>query len=396
MDGQRLMVISGTYGADSSEYRTEVESFSKIIAHGNAGTGPAWFEVKTKSGQIMQFGNSTDSRVLAQGKTTARNWALNKVSDTKGNYFTVTYTNDTTSGQAYPTRVDYTANDRASLAAYNSVRFVYDSRPDVVPAYQVGSLQQTTVRLINVQTYADSAMVADYRLAYTQGSSTNRSQLTSVTLCDGAGSTCLPATTFTWQSGTATATTNVASANGTLSGYRPYVGDFNGDGIADVMWDAENLTPSTSTGTRVLWTGTGGNFTSTSNFAGQNGQLSGYAPVIADYNRDGRSDVWWYAANGGGSTGANTRWFSTSSGSFTVAAGPTVNGAVVGSPSDLDGDGRADMTWTTTNFMRMWISNANGTSPNLPTSMAAPPILGGAGAAFMPAGWTSTATVSPT
>ena len=165
MDGQRLIVTSGTYGADGSEYRTEIESFSRVIAHGTAGNGPAWFEVRTKSGQVMQFGNSTDSRVLAQGKTTARDWALNKVADTKNNYFTVTYTNDTTNGQAYPTRIDYTANDGASLAAYNSVRFVYASRPDIVPAYQAGSLRQITVRLTNVQTYAGASMVADYRLA---------------------------------------------------------------------------------------------------------------------------------------------------------------------------------------------------------------------------------------
>ena len=75
MDGQRLIVTSGTHGADGSEYRSEIESFSRVIAHGTAGDGPAWFEVKTKSGQVMQFGNSTDSRVLAQGKTTARDWA---------------------------------------------------------------------------------------------------------------------------------------------------------------------------------------------------------------------------------------------------------------------------------------------------------------------------------
>jgi len=30
LDGQRLMLISGTYGADGSQYRTEIESFSKI------------------------------------------------------------------------------------------------------------------------------------------------------------------------------------------------------------------------------------------------------------------------------------------------------------------------------------------------------------------------------
>ncbi len=196
----------------------------------------------------------------------------------------------------------------------------------MVPAYHAGSLRKTTVRLSKVQTYAGAAMVADYRLAYAQGSATGRSQLTSVTLCDGAGSACLPATTFAWQSGTTATTTitNIAGQNGTLSGYRPYVADFNGDGLADIMWDAESQTPATSTGTRVLWTGTGGgDFTVTSNFAGQDGQLSGYVPVIADFNRDGRPDVWWYAADLNGSTGATKQWMSTSSGSYTVATGPS-------------------------------------------------------------------------
>jgi hypothetical protein len=84
LDGQRLMAINnGTNGAEGTEYRTEIESFSRAISHGTAGTGPAWFEVHTKSGQIMEFGH-TDSQVLAQGQTTARSWAINKVSDTKG------------------------------------------------------------------------------------------------------------------------------------------------------------------------------------------------------------------------------------------------------------------------------------------------------------------------
>ena len=59
MDGQRLVAISGTYGADGTQYRTEVDGFSEIISHGSVGTGPAWFEVHTKAGQIMQFGNTT-------------------------------------------------------------------------------------------------------------------------------------------------------------------------------------------------------------------------------------------------------------------------------------------------------------------------------------------------
>jgi hypothetical protein len=34
LDGQRLVAISGTYGADGTEYRTEIESFSKVISRG--------------------------------------------------------------------------------------------------------------------------------------------------------------------------------------------------------------------------------------------------------------------------------------------------------------------------------------------------------------------------
>ena len=81
------------------------------------------------------------------------------------------------------------------------MRFVYANRPDVIPIYHAGSLIQTTVRLTDVQTYAGATLVADYKLAYQQGTATNRSQLLSVTLCDGANK-CLPATKFTWQNGT--------------------------------------------------------------------------------------------------------------------------------------------------------------------------------------------------
>ena len=80
----------------------------------------------------------------------------------------------------------------------------------------------------------------------------------------------------------------------------------------------------TPSSTSVLWTATGGGgFSVNGNFAGLNGQLSGYSPVVADFNRDGRTDVWWYIPDGV-TAGGSTQWMSTSSGTFTVAAGPPV------------------------------------------------------------------------
>jgi Salmonella virulence plasmid 65kDa B protein len=111
LDGQRLIAFNGgAYGVDGTAYRTEIESFSRVIQHG---TPPAWFEVHTKAGQVMEFGNTMDSLILAQGKSVARNWALDKVTDTKGNYLTVTYVNDAVDGQAYPSEIDYTGNAAA-------------------------------------------------------------------------------------------------------------------------------------------------------------------------------------------------------------------------------------------------------------------------------------------
>ena len=70
LDGQRLVLIAGAYGADGAEYRTERESFTRTISYGTAGNGPAWFKVWTRPGQIMGYGNTTDSRIEAQVQST--------------------------------------------------------------------------------------------------------------------------------------------------------------------------------------------------------------------------------------------------------------------------------------------------------------------------------------
>jgi RHS repeat-associated protein len=227
MEGQRLVAISGTYGATGTEYRTEIDGFTKVVSYGSSGSGPAYFKAWTKSGQIIEFGNTSDSRILAAGKTTARSWAANKISDTKGNYLTISYTNDNTNGQAYPSRIDYTGN--TGVSPYNSVQFSYMTRLDVTPTYQVGSLQQTTVLLSHIKTYQGTNLVYDYQLSYRAGTSTTHSRLTSVALCDTNGA-CLAPTTFGWQGGTGMLAMTAAPSTRTQE---MYAADYNGDGIID-------------------------------------------------------------------------------------------------------------------------------------------------------------------
>ena len=110
LDGQRLIAISGSDGANGTEYGTERESFAKVDSNGTAGNGPLWFKVWTKSGQVIEYGNSADSRIEAQGKPSVRVWAVNKISDTKGNYLTVSYVEDAANSDFRPDRIEYTAN----------------------------------------------------------------------------------------------------------------------------------------------------------------------------------------------------------------------------------------------------------------------------------------------
>jgi hypothetical protein len=63
LDGQRLIAIDGVEGASGTEYRTELNAFSKILSHGTQGNGPKQFEVWTKAGERFEYGYTSDSRV---------------------------------------------------------------------------------------------------------------------------------------------------------------------------------------------------------------------------------------------------------------------------------------------------------------------------------------------
>jgi hypothetical protein len=244
LDGARLMVVNGmAYGANGAEYRTEIDKFLKIVSYGQAGSGPAYFTVQTKGGELMEFGYTENSRIQAVGKAEARVWALDKISDVKGNYLTVSYFKDiTTNGEYHPVQIDYTANQ--GLSPNRHVKFEYTLRNDRIPQYVGGSKVLTTYLLTNVKTYQggdtieSSTLVRDYRLTYELGAATARSRLTSITECAGSNpnNPCMPSNLFSWQEGILNnyqgATVDFPSG---WDSSRVFVGDFNGDGISDLL-----------------------------------------------------------------------------------------------------------------------------------------------------------------
>src|SRR5450830_814157 len=212
LDGQRLIAITGTYGADGTEYRAELANFAKIISYGTAGTGPSWFKVWTKGGQIIEYGNTTDSKIEAAGIATVRLWGVNKISDTKGNYLTATYIEDNPNGEAYLSRIDYTGNATATptLTPYASVQLTYATRPDTTTDYQAGKVIKTQHRITDIKTYTGTTLIKDYKLSYANTGAyhvntsnvADGSVLTQFQECDGqATPTCQKPITFNWIAG---------------------------------------------------------------------------------------------------------------------------------------------------------------------------------------------------
>jgi hypothetical protein len=400
LDGERLVAISGAYGADGTEYRTATEGFSRIYSRGSAGGGPAWFEVRTKSGQTMKFGDTADSRVLAQGKNITREWLLHQLYDVKGNYYVVNYYLDTTNGSAYPFRIDYTGNTNAGLTPANSIGFVYDSsRIDIEYAYHVDSIIKTNLRLTNIQTFSGALMVSDYRIAYGSGAS-GRSRVDRVTLCSAAGS-CTPATSFAWQGSASLPGTSPFSAQ--WSGYNFIVGDWNGDGRADLILQSKGAGESimlvsdengqlAATGFKPTWwradwydiytgdwNGTGRTgialiakidlapcyfFLST----GSAFEMMPFTPnwggariAVGDWNGDGKSDLFWYSP---GSDAATYLFVSLGNGWFTQSGPPLAGwGTYDVYVGDWNGDGRSDIAFISkTDGHRCYFLTSNGTT----------------------------------
>jgi RHS repeat-associated protein len=285
LNGKRLVSITpgSLYGLDGTEYRTEVESFTKVISHGSFGAGPAWFEVWMRDGTILEFGNTEDSKIGAPGTNVVRLWALNKLRDRWGNYYTVSY-NRYATGEYTPLRIDYTGNANVPLAPYNSVQFTFETRPDPSSYYVGSSKINQDYRLANVKTYAEGVLVKDFRITYDTSSATGKSRVTSITECAGDGVTCLGPSNFTYSAGGGGMLLGGGAGLVDLgTGLFPYApswfqkGDFNGDGVQDVLIGGSGLL-------KICY---GPAFTQcTQQFGDGNSKV-----LVGDFNGDGVSDL---------------------------------------------------------------------------------------------------------
>ncbi len=348
LNGERLMAVKGAYGADGTEYRTFFEEFSKVISHGSSATGPTSFTVYKKTGEILTYGGTTDSRFQRNTEDHVRTWALSKLADAKGNYISYSYHNDRPNGEFYINRIDYTGNDVQGLAPYNHVSFLYEDRDDKINHYKAGDKITLTKRLNKIQVFTESQLAHEYRIVYGAGD-TGRSRITSITECANA-ETCFKPTVFEWNDGETINTLSFKSrtiqrgeTSGVINlepslygGYLESPADYNGDGTTDFIIMQRNKldTNCRQKPIRILFSNSDGTFSNGPDFsfATCNFELGGGY----DFNGDGKSDAYAY----------NAIYLSNGDGTFlkkdVVVDGSNNEAFFPTNIADFTGDGRAD------------------------------------------------------
>ena len=223
LDGAELVPVGGGIYRQKNEGR-----FVRVRRNGDH------FEVDLPDGTLMRYGLSSEARVegTLDGAPVAFSWALERVVDRWGNQVAYVYGKD--GGQPYLEEIEYNLRPGA---AQNRVVLEYEQRPDALFDYRARFPVRTGQRLSRVSAYALGQLVRRYELGYDVGN--GMSLLSSVTQYGSDGVTSLPPVRF-WYSRLDGAGRPVGM--GTVPDFIPGPGtgndelvDVDGDGYPDLL-----------------------------------------------------------------------------------------------------------------------------------------------------------------
>ncbi|MFK4149307.1 FG-GAP-like repeat-containing protein [Streptomyces sp. NPDC004065] len=262
LDGMKLVPVE-TDG-DEVEYRTENDTFAKVTATSAGSVGLSDFEVRLKNGRIRTYTPVTAPRMQSKvtwtkGATPVIGnlsepagtphvmWLIDEERDRAGNSMHFEYTNTVSQGalEIVPDRITYTAHGDEPGRRY--VRIRTEARPDPRFSWTSGVKIRLSRRVSAIESYAPNPvtqqMVSKYVLSYGPPGAEDRSLLTSIEQCAGAGG-CLWKKNFDWSLTTrqptftnkmiGTASPPAQSGGDRASAASLVVADLNGDGLDDI------------------------------------------------------------------------------------------------------------------------------------------------------------------
>lgn len=193
LNGQRLILKTGTYGYNGSTYTPEGDPYTIVTLHNNINTSACWFSVVCADGKTYQLGNTSNSRlsfVNRKSKECIAAWYINQTTDVHSNL--VKYYYITTHYNLRPVRIEYGLNTAKSRGITNLILFRYSALPDsYARPFAIGDRQgKMNVYLSMIITQTNGSVFRTYTFTYnstSDGTKDKYYRLTQVDLANGAG-----------------------------------------------------------------------------------------------------------------------------------------------------------------------------------------------------------------
>ncbi|NOU47241.1 MAG: hypothetical protein HOO86_09285 [Bacteroidales bacterium] len=228
LDGNRLIPIN------TNEYRTKIETFSKIVPYNIINGMPSWFKVYTKGGNIIEYGNTVNSKIEAPGRSDVLTWYMNKITDRKGNFIEFVYSE--ISGTGNISEVKYGANGTGTPLYIVKFNYLFN-RPDPIQYYLYGSSFLSQALLDNIEIKYNNVTIKTYSLSYELNDPYTHlyTHLEKITLWDEGKVGQFNATNLEWGGVTTDTLTIEATSITDINDADITTGDFNGDGKSDIV-----------------------------------------------------------------------------------------------------------------------------------------------------------------
>lgn len=251
LDGKRLILQSGSAWQPGSVYTPEGDPYTKVIVHGNhsSSSPDTWFEVKTATGMVYQYGNSETSRLIYRNKKgiySIASWHISRAEDKYTNYITYDYI--VRNFWVRPLSITYGTNVVRDRGIINKIQFLYTSLDENSKPFmledQHGRIDQCLSAIIIT---SNNRRYRQYWLNYNDGvpytKSTDRyTRLSSIEISNVRGEK-LPPLSIDWSLLETTDVTNYELDVATKDNRR-YVeekakmflaADLTGDGVSDII-----------------------------------------------------------------------------------------------------------------------------------------------------------------
>ncbi len=230
LDGQRLMLKSGTYGKDGAVYQTEQYSNLKIISYGvsdfGSNYGPQSFLVLYPDGSKAWYGDTAFSKSRME-------WALQKWEDPNGNY--IKYSYETSSRLLRLVRIEYGAGKNQAAPLW--IDFEYRNRKRQETSFVAG-LEFTLEKILDrIEVKHNGKLLRKYQLGHAENS-LGYETLEFIQEHNGDNKALEPIR-FTYSTSSdgisKVLDTGEGSRYGSYADLKKSSGDFNGDGRLDYV-----------------------------------------------------------------------------------------------------------------------------------------------------------------